>query len=166
MKIRNGFVSNSSSSSFVVAFDREIKDDDETVNYLIEKLFEGRESHGYYTRSYETRQVAQAVARDLKPVTTSALVRKADFDEIRRRCFEGTAEEAFALYCSKLDAEIERQDDWSYNADDDKEKREFAAAHPDSFIYEVEWGDDTDFYGMLEHSGVFDEVPHRRFSHH
>lgn len=65
MKIRNGFVSNSSSSSFVVAFLKK----PESIEDVMEILFGDRESDGmvtYYDHSYPQRRVAEQVFSDLQ----------------------------------------------------------------------------------------------------
>jgi len=69
MKIRNGFVSNSSSSSFLVAFPRNPKN----VNDVIEMIF-GNEitfvhPYGdgeYYPMGYPVKQIAEIIWNDIK----------------------------------------------------------------------------------------------------
>lgn len=64
MKIRHGFVSNSSSSSFVVAFDKEPKSMEDVKIAMF-----GAEEHfpsTYSEYSYSTNQIAETVWRDIQ----------------------------------------------------------------------------------------------------
>ena len=62
MKIRSGFVSNSSSSSFVVAFDKLPKHIDE----LQKTLFGDEQSWSMYDYKFDTRSISEVVLRDIR----------------------------------------------------------------------------------------------------
>ena len=64
MKIRNGFVSNSSSSSFVVAFPKKPQSEADVLKYM----FDGKEgglSLEYYENGYSYRQICEQVYKDI-----------------------------------------------------------------------------------------------------
>lgn len=62
MKFRHGFVSNSSSSSFLIGFDRKPK----TAKELREILFGDMEYLQYSDRSFKTTKIADTIFNDLK----------------------------------------------------------------------------------------------------
>ncbi len=62
MKIRNGFVSNSSSSSFLVVFPREPKSAEEVRTMLFD---ENEKLYGYYDDNYSVQHVAETVWSDI-----------------------------------------------------------------------------------------------------
>jgi len=83
MKIRNGFVSNSSSSSFIVGFKRKPK----TVAEVKELLFGDEKYIKQYDYSLSTQEAAEMVFSDMhgkKPLTKSQML-----TEFRSGWFEG-----------------------------------------------------------------------------
>ena len=62
MKRREGFISNSSSSSFLVAFDKIPT----SVEELQKMLFGDYERYGYYEKSYSTKEISEIVFKDMK----------------------------------------------------------------------------------------------------
>ena len=62
MKVRQGFVSNSSSSSFIVAFP---KDFEITSDNVRQYLFGEQEHVTAYHESFSTKQIAEQVTRDM-----------------------------------------------------------------------------------------------------
>ncbi len=168
MKIRNGFVSNSSSSSFVVAFDREIKNDAESVAYLKEILYGDTESDRYWGDIISTNVLCEIIARDLKPDSRVSESRKSGFDEILKVYAESGYDAALVLYDAKIESSQEYEWDASYIEPEERlEIKQFISDNPRKFIYRCEFSDnDGNFYSHLEHGGTFSTVPHKSFSHH
>lgn len=65
MKIRTGFVSNSSSSSFIIAIPSHIKNSDELQNYLFPPNGEGEIKLDYYDQVLSAEDVAKRVWDDI-----------------------------------------------------------------------------------------------------
>ncbi len=83
MKIRNGFVSNSSSSSFIVAIPKKVK----TVEQLKEIMFPGQKfiSHPYEDGvSITTKKIAETVFKDMEeqiPNNRESLLSEYDYND-------------------------------------------------------------------------------------
>lgn len=73
MKSRSGFVSNSSSSSFIIGFDTKPK----SAAELRKLLFDGMEFVQYYDKSYSTVEISERIFNDLKgerPASLSTII--------------------------------------------------------------------------------------------
>jgi hypothetical protein len=130
MKVRRGFVSNSSSSSFIVAFDRI----PQTVGEVQKALFGGSETYDYENwdgiDKYPAEQVAGQVWKDIQSQVPN------DEDEIKDELGE-------------------------------EDMKTFLQDNGENVIFCFNYGDeDGSFFAALEHGGVFDNLPHRRISHH
>jgi len=69
MKIRNGFVSNSSSSSFIVMWKKEPK----SAQEIKDILFPNKETHFFYDYSAPTIELAQTIFNETKRVTDAEI---------------------------------------------------------------------------------------------
>lgn len=74
MKIRNGFVSNSSSSSFIVAFPNKPKTIDEMANILFGKTDGVFDNEGYDDVRYTYMEIAEEVLSNLKKESKKKLI--------------------------------------------------------------------------------------------
>lgn len=173
MKIRNGFVSNSSSSSFVVAFPHMPM----SVEDLRQMLF-GKETQYYspysedtyktgyrvtITPTWPTRQVAESVWEQISNQTVNN--KEAIADAARGGDFEGTPEYDYHRdSCDKA-----YWDDFYHQEDEAAEKwvDTFIKEHADSAIYTFEFSDNEGSYGCaLEHGNLFENLPHIQVSRH
>jgi hypothetical protein len=141
MKVRNSFVSNSSSSSFIVAFERPID-----AEYLKDLLYGGDHEIDYlynwkdHRETFTSTQLAETIANDLKFVDPDALM---------------------------LEKLSEDKDNFWGPDEELDEKCKFVSEHKGKFIYECEFSDNNgSLYSHLEHDDTFGNVPHLKFNHH
>lgn len=171
MKRRNGFVSNSSSSSFVVAFPREPKSAKETK----EILFPNLDTLDYYDGRHKTMDIAKWVFDDIK----IQLGKETKFPEITdevKMCLrvEGSIEKIIDLFYPNLEEECS---DSYWDLHDALEKLQNAILYdddpegelleeiPGAKIYTFVYSDDCG-QGHMEHGDIFRNLPHRSQSHH
>ncbi len=168
MKTRNGFVSNSSSSSFIVAFDTVPT----SAKELQSMLFGEQE---YYPDPYpcehvgwdawSCQEIAEIVFRDMKD-GPSAMVFM--IDTIENGWFEGCPDwDNF-----KIDKKDGSRIDWSaYNKAREDHAVEvlsdFQNDHPGCNFFTFEYSDNDGSLGSaMEHGNLFSKVPHLCISHH
>jgi hypothetical protein len=169
MKIRSGFVSNSSSSSFIIGF----KEMPKNFCELKDLMFgEYAERTFYYEEAYDVFDVARVVFEDLKaPVTKDDLIR-----EVASGWVNGIAEDYDDELISNSEFQKwtndEKQDYWK-KREDKREKQ--AAEYVDNFLkgkedltfFIVEYSDNSGQQeAMMEHGDIFRRLPHVQISHH
>jgi hypothetical protein len=167
MKVRAGFVSNSSSSSFVVGFPYKPK----TVEELRYRLFGDKELFpGYYDDvEFPTSQIAEVVFRDLnqqEPMNQQEVL-----EEIRSGYFDGHPEFSYHYDPKETDEQMrERWDEESRQTDAAAEalfQREIAPRWEKLEFYRFTYSDnDGPLQTTMEHGGIFDALTHLRISHH
>jgi hypothetical protein len=156
MKIRKDFVTNSSSSSFVVAFEKV----PESVTEMKDMLFKGEEDfvNVYSGTAYPTSQVAEIVLNDMivqynKP------------------------EELVGEFCGLVDSEIYsysygQKIDWReynrvLNVKALERAKAFVQDNPGCVFYVFEYSDnDGDLFTAMEHCHLFKRMPHVTISKH
>jgi len=159
MKYRNGFVSNSSSSSFIVGF----KERPKSVEEMQKLLFGEKEtfSDSWGDHSYPASQVAKTIFDDL----TVAMKKGEVVESLNSGWLPGINYNSFKKAGTN-------DIDWdAYNAACKKKAgelaEEFIEKNSDCKFYEFEYSDnDGSYYCTLEHGGVFDNLPHKQISHH
>jgi hypothetical protein len=171
MKIRSGFVSNSSSSSFLVAFSRAPASKEE----LKTLLFGGSQRYlsPYDKRVWPTDQVAETVwsdLKELKPLTPEQMVSKLAEGTITGK-YSSEYRDSWKEY---MDAKTPEARDKAYDvmqANITKRASEVAAKftskNTGAKFFEFHYSDNDGSYGTdLEHGDLFANLPHIRVSHH
>lgn len=165
MKIRNGFVSNSSSSSFIVVFDKKPS----SVEELQKLLFGDNDVYdGPYSGSWPAKEVAEVVWKDLQgqsPLTVDELAGNVG----------GEASENYPEYIDGIwelkDGRLrERMSSLHYAACEVEDKRvaeEFAKENEGKSIFRFEYSDnDGALSTAMEHGDLFKRLKHIKNSHH
>ena len=159
-KFRSGFVSNSSSSSFVVGFDKK----PESVDELKTVLFGDAEVYGspYGNQTWSTQEVARIVWYDLN--TQIPATEEKVHDELGSGYFKGRPEFPFHLsnqkgvwesYEQKVDQALDRCTQRVMKMLKGKK----------IFIFEYS-DNDGDLQSAMEHGDLFDKLPHEVVSKH
>jgi len=179
MKTRCGFVSNSSSSSFILSLVKK----PETVEEMKEILFGDDEyyydpyydpSSSYFadrTEKYLALEVAQTVFDDLKDQTSM------NEGKVAEELGSGWADieldngEVAPKYENFPKKGSTNDYDWeAYQKASDiffkKAAKELIAESKDKELYVVSYSDDCSYGCALEHGTLFDRVDHFRISHH
>lgn len=159
MKIRQGFVSNSSSSSFIVSFPKGFVPTKEAVK---DYLFKGIDSIQEYGDPISTDDMAEIICRDMLEQTPN------DEQSLIEELGGSRGGPRFEAFKLKSDS---RNFDWeAYDA----ARKAYASglfesrydlAQEDLYIFSYS-DNDGDPYTTMEHGGIFDSVKSVRFSHH
>ena len=164
MKIRNGFVSNSSSSSFIVALPSTPESAKEMEALLFPKNIGGEIEHPYCDETYPTSVVAKTVFGDLG----DAINRAEMVSQIDSGWFEGRPELPDTW-------EMPLEDRLTVWDNDSLLSRQAASALALKFLISNQgcvfhvWSyadGDGPYFSTLEHGGIFNALPHIRVSHH
>lgn len=166
MKIRAGFVSNSSSSSFILAFEKQPKDMMDLKKILLgeDEIYCGP----YNGNCFSASTVAETVWTDMNKNGPAGL--------------DAVAEEFNSGYLPDLDV-IERphcgledsDEVWRTKHDDYYDKRakmarniaeKFMEEHKDYVFFVVEYEDHDPLGGAIEHGDLFENIEYVRISKH
>jgi len=180
MKIRTGFVSNSSSSSFVVAFLHKPK----SAKDLKEMMFGKQEWHysniyGDGDKDVSTQRIADSVFADIKRKAT----KKQIFTSIGNGYFSSyiipeifpgfyQGEDACHLSYQNEDEKKEIERIWKEQEEVNAQRAKaiadaFYAANKDKYIVVLSYADEDGSWGsILEHSGIFGRLNNIRTSYH
>ena len=166
MKIRNGFVSNSSSSSFIVAFKKVPKSVAEMQKMLFGKQLYYQ--NPYYDPEYKdgsepswyAEEVSARVFRDiLEPISIKELASH----------FSGYIMDSYAPDRDSFPQDCDGHDQW-WKAMEEysiKAAESFVKNNPGAKFYEFEYSDnDGPFDTALEHGNLFERLPHVTISNH
>lgn len=166
MKLRQGFVSNSSSSSFIIA----LKDKPQSAEELQKILFGDSEILAYYDCSMTTSLAAETVLEDIKePVGLKEIIEELDcgwpeVDDEDKRPEYPWSELNDTIEKKKQSYEKYQGECLVYNT---KIAESFMKKTEGMKYYIVEYCDnDGAHQSALEHGGTFDNIPHLRVSKH
>jgi len=180
MKTRHGFVSNSSSSSFIVAFSKTVSSPENVQN----EMFPNGEislRDPYGDSRYGTERISETVYDDIssrKPAKKKELMEELSGDsyveypyEKTRRLWDlrrkTTDEDELDKIQIELDAVYEKHH-LECEAIAKKRLAEFLdSVGKNKKIYIVSYSDNNgEYYTMMEHGDIFRNIPHIRISHH
>jgi hypothetical protein len=161
MKIRNGFVSNSSSSSFVVAFPRvplSVKEVKRTLFGDAEYFIHPYDKETVYT----TEEVAQIVFRDIQEqeVNDDEAITEAIYGYTETNCYLDDFKTPSGNY------------DWeaynlAANTLAEKDAKQFKNRNKGKVIYTFNYSDnDSEPGSAMEHGEIFRNLDHVRVSRH
>lgn len=157
MKIRHDFVTNSSSSSYIVAF----PDVPEDALDVCRMMFGNKTDH----EGYSTLDLAKHVLKDIQSDGP------AEYDNLVEE-LEGCGSEYGAPNYDDyrvLGIKYEfRSDDYHRDIENwaRRELTEFLKKYNESILYIFEYDDDNDFGYMMERSGIFNKLPHYYINKH
>jgi len=178
MKIRQGFVSNSSSSSFVVAFTREPKSVDDVKEMMFAERQEFSSPWNWEDKYWPTEDVAITIWNAIQNQKSNQKTEM--LDSIRHGWFE-----IYGKLKGHADYNYDNDIDWNteegrqkYNdeakkRDNENEKRakailkQFMKDNSDATFYVFEFSDnDGSYFSALEHGNVFRKLNHIQTSYH
>jgi len=178
MKTRTGFVSNSSSSSFIVFLNHKPNDYKE----LKEMLFNPTEEYiELYESTASTEDIAKKIfdyIKDKKDLKEILKIEKVHDMVLKcREIYENDGynyrndEYENKLYAMGLTDNIKNKlKEMGYSCLDDVievfAKTDLNNINLEGFVFQIEYYDDEEFEAICEHGGIFDRVPHTRISHH
>lgn len=171
MKRRHGFVSNSSSSSFIIALARK----PETVEELHSWMFpNGPESIQPYDTAISSQQAAEAAFRDIveaTPMTSEERVKNLDYGTVMAK--DGWDHPEFPKspeFHRFKTPETKREALKAYNAAHKAAAKKVASSmekeNPDKLFFRLEYEDHDPFNCVMEHGDVFRNLTHIRISLH
>ncbi len=165
MKIRNGFVSNSSSSSFVVAFKTKPKNADEVKKIL----FGTQESISQFNYKFTANELAERIFNDIKsqkPNNIKQIKDNIDGYSEAHEILDKKYGESYKFNGLKMNIIWDIQEKLAKKIKNQKVKQ-FIEDNKDCFIYCFEYGDDNgSFECVLEHGNTFANLNHIIRSNH
>lgn len=169
MKTRTGFVSNSSSTNFLVGFYRKPESVEELREYLFRKDEVFHHPYSEHEHEYSTQTVAERVFNDLvnlEPLTYEQMV-----EELSHGWFDGGIWPSGEIVdmCEDENKKV----DWDRYKELIKQNAEWALKgfmprHENKVFFLLRYASDEDdsMSAAIEVGGTFDCVPHLTVNHH
>lgn len=171
MKIRQGFVSNSSSSSFIVGTEIDLntltlEEFEELLGYFYLEIYNYDEEKGdYIIETISINEFSERIFNDLKCGISD---NDTQLLELFKESFWCEASD----YANSQVKQRKKEENWAlYNEIYDKKATELAKVDLDNwkrehkFTYVVSYSDDNG-EAHLEHQEIFRNFAYKRFSHH
>jgi hypothetical protein len=151
MKIRTGFVSNSSSSSFILVLDKK----PESVEELAEVMGDC-ETSDYWGNTLSSEMIADIVFRDIN-------VSDATWEDVESEYKESVMEYNWNLSYGSVeyDTHIKEQEEKA-----DRLWEEFKEKNSEKYVTVVNYEDGSTIGSMMEHGEVFRNIESYIISHH
>lgn len=164
MKTRSRFVSNSSSSSFVLAFNKAPQNVDEMRKILFGENSTGTEIvHIYdFWGQFNSQEISERVLKDLREVNESSQ----DFEfDVYSGYYDGLPELNGFKKGSSYDWKAYDEAIWNYGK---KTWNSFKKDNNGCIFYIVNYGDryGDSLSATIEHGDIFNKIPHLVASHH
>lgn len=168
MKTRNGFISNSSSSSFVIALDKKPASIDDI--YTIFGLEKGGVYHGPYSKgAFPNDQVAQSLFNEITgPLDKKELSEEFRYDhDVNMDDFRTQGKirlEGGKAYKEPYDWDAYEK---ACKESSMKKNKQFVDRHPGKLFFNATYTDNEGAFGCaMEHGHIWNRVPHCKISHH
>lgn len=171
MKVRFDFVTNSSSSCFVVVFPEKITTIEQVRKFIpqankAKQVFNDSLSNKQPMCNMKSKKAKKIISREIQngfvdDVTGDSYKGQIDFCEeqgVSQQDFYGNHRWQNEMWAGqRIQTDISAK----------KYAEKFVTENPDGVLYLFDYGDDSgEFFSELEHGGTFANLPHIAISHH
>ena len=180
MKLKGDFITNSSSSSFIVIFPKKIESIEDLINYMpkwkAEVVFNDAKEQVPLKINLENTHVDTNLIDIIYGILLERIdkytcddiiseIKTVIKDKYKDMTFQVPIEDHINL---KIKETLSLSDNSLFSSEfDSDEFKELMIKNDQGFIYSFSYSDeDGDFGSKMEHGGTFDELPHIRISHH